>query len=249
MSGHSKWHSIRHKKAATDAKRGKLFTRLIRELTIAARIGGGNPESNPRLRTAIQAAKGANMPSKNIDNAIKRGTGEMEGVMYEEIAYEGYGPGGVALCIQTMTDNKNRTSSEIRHILTKHGGNMGEVGCVTWMFELKGQILVNADESLEDKLLEAVLEGGGEDVVNDGGTFTVTTAPNDMEAVRGAIGDAGFEIESAEVRLVPNTLKPLEGKEAEKMLKLLELLEDHDDVQAVAANFDIDDALIEQLSG
>ena len=249
MSGHSKWHSIRHKKAAVDAKRGRVFTRLIRELTISARIGGGNPDSNPRLRTAIQAARGANMPSKNIDNAIKRGTGELEGVVYEEITYEGYGPGGVALCIQAMTDNKNRTSSEIRHILTKHSGSLGEVGCVTWMFEKKGQVLVNADPSLEDKLLEVILEVGGEDLVSDGATFTVTTAPADLEPVRDAIREAGFEIASAEVRPVPNTTKHLEDKEAERMLRLMEALEDQDDVQSVAANFDIDDALIEQMSG
>jgi len=249
MSGHSKWHSIRHKKAAVDAKRGKIFTRLIRELTIAARMGGGNPDSNSRLRQAIQAARGANMPSKNIDNAIKRGTGEIEGIVFEEITYEGYGPGGVALCIEAMTDNKNRTSSEIRHILTKHNGSLGEVGCVTWMFEKKGQILVSADPSLEDRLLEVVLETGGEDLVNEGDTFTVTTAPADLERVRDAIREAGFEITSAEVRPVPNTTKHLEGKEAERMLRLMEALEDQDDVQSVAANFDIDDALIEQMTG
>lgn len=248
MSGHSKWHSIKHKKAATDAKRGKLFTRLIRELTIAARHGGGDPESNPRLRTAVQTAKAANMPGKNIDNAIKRGTGEIEGVAYEEITYEGYGPAGVALCIETVTDNKNRTSAEIRHLLTKHGGNLGEVGCVTWMFEKKGQITINGEDSIEDTLLEAVLEAGGEDVANNGGSFTVTTAPDDFESVRSAIDEAGFEIASAEVQLVPNTYKNLEGKEAERMLKLMDALEDQDDVQNVSANFDIDDALIEQFS-
>jgi len=247
MSGHSKWHSIRHKKAAVDAKRGKLFTRLIREITVAARMGGGNPESNPRLRQAIQNARAANMPMKNIENAIKRGTGEIGGVVYEEVTYEGYGPGGVALCIQAVTDNKNRTSAEIRHILSKHNGSMGEVGCVTWMFEKRGQILVSADPSLEDKLMEVVLEAGGEDIVNEGGSFTVTTAPSDLEKVRDAIREAGFEVVSAEVQLVPNSVKHLEGKEAEKMLKLMEALEDHDDVQSVAANFDIDDALIEQM--
>jgi YebC/PmpR family DNA-binding regulatory protein len=250
MSGHSKWHSIKHKKAAIDAKRGKIFTRLIRELTIAARNGGGNPESNARLRAAIAAARAANMPAKNIEGAVKRGTGELEGVSYEEVTYEGYGPSGVALCIHTMTDNKNRTAGELRHILTKHGGALGEVGCVTWMFEKKGQIIVqNADASAEDKLMEVVLEAGGEDVRNDGdGVFTVTTAPNDLEAVRQAVVGAGFDIESAEARLIPKNYKRLEGKEAEKMLKLMDLLEDQDDVQSVAANFDIDDSLIEQMS-
>jgi YebC/PmpR family DNA-binding regulatory protein len=248
MSGHSKWHSIKHKKAAIDAKRGKVFTRIIRELTIATRNGGGNPDSNARLRQAMAAARAANMPLKNIEGAIKRGTGEDGGTVYEEVTYEGYGPGGVALAIQSMTDNKNRTSGELRHILTKHGGGLGEVGCVTWMFEKKGQIIVNADSSLEDKLMEVVLETGGEDVLNTGDGFTVTTAPPDMERVRDAIQKAGFELASAEVRLVPNTTKHLEGKEAERTLKLMEALEDHDDVQSVAANFDIDDALIEQMS-
>ena len=248
MSGHSKWHSIKHKKAAIDAKRGKIFTRIIRELTVAARTGGGNPDSNARLRQAVTAARAANMPLKNIENAIKRGTGELEGTVYEEVTYEGYGPGGVALCIQTMTDNKNRTAGEIRHLLTRHGGNLGEVGCVTWMFEKKGQIIVNADSSQEDKLMEVVIEAGGEDVLNTGDAFTVTTAPADFEAVRDAIQKAGFEITSAEIRLVPNSTKHLEGKEAERMLKLMEALEDHDDVQSVSANFDIDDALIEQMA-
>jgi YebC/PmpR family DNA-binding regulatory protein len=248
MSGHSKWHSIKHKKAAIDAKRGKVFTRLIRELTVAARNGGGNPDSNARLRQAVTAARAANMPMKNIEGAIKRGTGEVAGAVYEEVTYEGYGPGGVALAIQSMTDNKNRTSGEIRHILAKHGGSLGEVGCVTWMFEKKGQIIVTADSSLEDKLMEVVLDAGGEDVLNTGEAFIVATAPNDFERVRDAIQAAGLQIESAEVRLIPNTTKHLEGKEAERMLKLMEALEDHDDVQAVAANFDIDDALIEQLA-
>lgn len=248
MSGHSKWHSIKHKKAAIDAKRGKIFTRLIRELTVAARNGGGNPDSNARLRQAITAARAANMPLKNIEGAIKRGTGELEGTVYEEVTYEGYGPGGVALCINTMTDNKNRTAGEIRHMLTKYGGNLGEVGCVTWMFEKKGQIIVSGDPSLEDKLMEAVLEAGGEDVFNTGDAFTVTTSPADFEAVRDAVQKAGFTVESAEVRPVPNATKRLEGKEAERMLKLMDVLEDHDDVQSVAANFDVDDALIEQFS-
>jgi len=249
MSGHSKWHSIKHKKAAIDAKRGKVFTRLIRELTVAARNGGGNPESNARLRTAVAAARAANMPAKNIEGAIKRGTGEMEGISYEEVTYEGYGPGGVALCIHTMTDNKNRTAGEIRHLLAKHGGSLGEVGCVTWMFEKRGQIVITAEASAEDKIMEAALEAGAEDVQNDNGTFTVATAPNDVESVREALAAAGFEIESAEARLVPNTYKRLEGREAERMLRLMEVLEDQDDVQSVAANFDIDDALIEQMSG
>jgi YebC/PmpR family DNA-binding regulatory protein len=247
MSGHSKWHSIKHKKAAVDAKRGKVFTRVIRELTIAARTGGGNPDSNSRLRQAIAAARAANMPSKNIENAIKRGTGEIEGVAYEEVTYEGYGPGGVALYIQSMTDNKNRTSSEIRHLLSKHGGSLGEAGCVTWMFEKKGQVIVNGDASLEDKLMEIVLEAGGEDVQYTGDTFTVTTSPSNLESVRDAVQSGGFETIAAEVRMVPNSTKRLEGKDAERMLKLMEALEDHDDVQSVAANFDIDDALIEQV--
>ena len=248
MSGHSKWHSIRHKKAAVDAKRGKLFTRVIRELTTAARDGGGNAETNPRLRTAIQNAKSVNMPRDTIDKAIKKGTGELPGTTYEDVIYEGYGPSGVAIFVETSTDNRNRTTADIRHLFSKYAGNLGESGCVSWMFTKKGVILVDAQNADEDALMEIVLDSGGEDLVNNGDSFSVSTEPTQLESVRETIEKAGFSVQSAEIIMSPNTTVKLEGKQAETLLKLLSALEEHDDVQDVSANFDIEDSLIEQFS-
>ena len=247
MSGHSKWHSIKHKKAAADAKRGKIFTRIIRELTIAAKMGGGDVNGNPRLRTAVAAAKDVNMPWKNIENAIKKGTGEIEGAMYEEVAYEGYGPGGVAILVDGTTDNRNRTASEIRHIFSKYNGSLGAVGSVSYLFTKKGVITVPAAGTEEDALLEAGLEAGAEDVRNEGESFQILTGPNDLQDVREKLEAAGVKVESAEVINIPSTTKRVEGKDAETLLKLLSALEDNDDVNNVSANFDISDELIEQF--
>lgn len=247
MSGHSKWHSIKHKKAAADAKRGKIFTRIIRELTIAAKMGGGDVNGNPRLRTAVAAAKDVNMPWKNIENAIKKGTGEIEGAMYEEVAYEGYGPGGVAILVDGTTDNRNRTASEIRHIFSKYNGSLGAVGSVSYLFTKKGVITVPAAGTDEDALLEAGLEAGAEDVRNEGESFQILTGPNDLQDVREKLEAAGVKVESAEVINIPSTTKRVEGKDAETLLKLLSALEDNDDVNNVSANFDISDELIEQF--
>lgn len=247
MSGHSKWHSIKHKKAAADAKRGKVFTRIIRELTIAAKMGGGDVNGNPRLRTAVAAAKDVNMPWKNIENAIKKGTGEIEGAMYEEVAYEGYGPGGVAILVDGTTDNRNRTASEIRHIFSKYNGSLGAVGSVSYLFTKKGVITVPAAGTEEDALLEAGLEAGAEDVRNEGESFQILTGPNDLQDVREKLEAAGVKVESAEVINIPSTTKRVEGKDAETLLKLLSALEDNDDVNNVSANFDISDELIEQF--
>lgn len=247
MSGHSKWHSIKHKKAAADAKRGKIFTRIIRELTIAAKMGGGDVNGNPRLRTAVAAAKDVNMPWKNIENAIKKGTGEIEGAMYEEVAYEGYGPGGVAILVDGTTDNRNRTASEIRHIFSKYNGSLGAVGSVSYLFTKKGVITVPAAGTDEDALLEAGLEAGAEDVKNEGESFQILTGPNDLQDVREKLEAAGVKVESAEVINIPSTTKRVEGKDAETLLKLLNALEDNDDVNNVSANFDISDELIEQF--
>ena len=247
MSGHSKWHSIKHKKALVDAKRGSVFTRLIREITVAAKIGGGDPSMNPRLRTAVAAGKAANMPAKNIENAIKKGTGDLPGVVYEEIAYEGYGPGGVAVLVQTTTDNKNRTSAEVRHAFTKYGGNLGEVGCVTWMFFKKGQLLVDGKDVDEDELMMVALDAGAEDVVNNGDNFSIVTGPNELVDVQDKITETGFTVQSSEVAMIPENFVKVEGKEAASLMKLLGILEDLDDTQLVSANFDIDDELLEQL--
>ncbi len=247
MSGHSKWHSIKHKKAAVDAKRGKIFTRVIRELTIAARMGGGDPSGNPRLRTAIAAAKDVNMPWKNIENAIKKGTGEIEGAVYEEIVYEGYGAGGVAVMVECTTDNRNRTAAEIRHLFSKNNGNLGAVGSVSYLFEKQGVILVSKEGADEDKVMEVALEAGADDIKAEEEGYTVTTGPTAMNDVREALEQAGLKVESSEVANVPNLTKAVEGKDAEQVLKLLNGLEDHDDVQNVSANFDISDELIEQF--
>ena len=242
MSGHSKWHSIKHKKGALDAKRGKLFTKLIKEITVAARTGGGDVEANARLRKAVSDAKAGNMPNDTIDRAIKRGTGELEGVSYDEITYEGYGPGGVAVMVESMTDNRNRTVAEIRHMFSKNGGNMGESGSVGWMFDKKGYIVINKSAKTEDELFEIVTEAGADDLRDDEDNFEVLTSPENFDAVLAAVKGAGVEPELAEVEWMPQTYIKLEGQEARQMLKLMEALEDHEDVQKVSANFDIDEA-------
>lgn len=247
MSGHSKWSTIKRKKAANDAQRGKIFTKLIREIITSARLGGGDPEMNARLRTAIVAAKGANMPSANIERAVKRGTGEIAGASYEESSYEGYGPGGVALYIDTLSDNRNRTVGEIRHILTKNNGSLGEAGCVAWMFSPRGVITIPAEGRGEEEIMELVVECGGEDFTLEGGICQITTSPQQLHAVREAIQSKGVEITSAELSRIPQNVVRLRGKEAEQMIRLLESLEDHDDVQRVSANFDIPDELMETL--
>ena len=247
MSGHSKWHSIRHKKAAVDAKRGRMFTKLIREISTAARIGGGDINSNPRLRTAVTAAKASNMPADNIDRAIKKGTGELPGVTYEEATYEAYGPGGVAILIETLSDNKNRTIAEIRHIVNKHAGNMAEAGSVSWMFDSKGVIQVDAATHNEDELLELALESGAEDLVREGEYFEITTAPGDLEAVKEALETAEIEMLSAEFAQVPKSVVQIAGKEASQLLRLMNGIEDQEDVQKVWANFDIPDEELDSV--
>jgi YebC/PmpR family DNA-binding regulatory protein len=239
MSGHSKWATIKHKKAALDAKRGKVFTRLIKEITIAAR-GGGDPDGNPRLRTAIAAAKAVSMPADNIKRAIMRGTGELEGAQIEEIMFEGYGPGGAAVLVLCATDNRNRTVSEIRHVFSKNGGNLGEQGSVAWMFERKSQILIAKENATEEQLMTLVLDAGGEDIRDDGDNWEVLSAPEAHEAVVEALQRANIPTIQAEIAMVPKNLVKLEGKNAQGMLKLSDALEDHDDVQNVYSNFDID---------
>src|SRR5919106_4832684 len=242
MSGHSKWHSIKHKKGAADAKRGKLFTKFIKELTVAARSGGGDPDANARLRKAISDAKAGNMPNDTIARAIRRGTGEEEGVSYEEITYEGYGPGGVAVMVDSMTDNRNRTVAEIRHIFGKNGGNLGTAGAVQWMFEKKGYIAVPKEAKSEDELFEIVTDAGAEDLRSDEDNFEIITAPTDFDGVLEAVKKSGVEPQVAEIEMVPKEYKKLEGAEAKQMVKLMEALEDHDDVQKVSANFDMSEA-------
>jgi YebC/PmpR family DNA-binding regulatory protein len=245
MSGHSKWHTIKHKKGALDAKRGKVFTKLIREMTIAARLGGGDPGANPRLRTAVDKAKASNMPSDNIARAIKKGTGELEGSTYEDMVLEGYGPGGVAILVEGSTDNRNRTVSEIRHIFTKHGGNLGGAGSVAYMFKPRGVISVAAGKTTEDKLMEVALDAGADDIVSEPQGFTVFTTPHDLEAVRGALRKAGIEPDEAEVKKLADNSIPLDGVKAQQLLKLVEALDDHDDVQTVWDNSDISEAEME----
>jgi YebC/PmpR family DNA-binding regulatory protein len=242
MSGHSKWSTIKHKKAALDSKRGRIFTRLIREITVAARSGGGDIDGNARLRAAVSAAKEANMPADNITRAIKKGTGELEGATLEEVTYEGYGPGGVALIVETVTDNKNRTLPEIRHIFSKHGGNMAAANAVAWMFEKKGYFVVESRSMPEDQLLELVLEAGAEDMQQDGDNMEIYTAPENFEAVKQA---KSVPIVSGEVSMVPKNTARAEGSTARKVLNLVEALEEHDDVQHVWANFDIDESDME----
>ncbi|MCP4727286.1 MAG: YebC/PmpR family DNA-binding transcriptional regulator [bacterium] len=240
MSGHSKWSSIKHKKARMDDQRGKVFTRLIKEITTAARQGGGDESANPRLRQAIASAKGENMPLANIERAVKKGTGELPGVSYEEVSYEGYGPGGVALLVDVLTDNKNRTVSEVRHALTKHNGSMGELGSVSWMFETKGQILVTEYDGDEDHLMEIALEAGAEDFSDDDGTYEIITTTEDFLAVKEELDKQEIKYESAEIAKIPKSTVTVEGKDAESVLKLMDAMEDLDDVQNVYSNFDID---------
>jgi YebC/PmpR family DNA-binding regulatory protein len=248
MSGHSKWSTIKHKKAAKDARRGKIFTKLIKEITVAARLGGGDLNANPRLRTAVLTAKQSSMPSDNIERAIKKGTGELEGVTYEEVTYEGYGPGGVALLVQVLTDNRNRTVAEIRSILTKHGGNMGAAGSVAYMFSKRGLIAVERKGVDEDKVMEVALEAGAEDVREAGDLLEVLTAPDAFADVREALERASIPVASAEVTMVPASTVSVSGHSAQTLLKLLEALEDHDDVQGVSSNMDIAAEELEQLS-
>ncbi|MDW5266483.1 MULTISPECIES: YebC/PmpR family DNA-binding transcriptional regulator [Acidobacteriaceae] len=243
MSGHSKWATIKHKKGALDAKRGKIFTRLIKEITIAAKTGGGgDPDGNPRLRGAIVAAKAENMPADNIKRAIQRGTGELEGISYEEITYEGYGPGGVAVIVDVLTDNKNRAVSEIRHAFSKNGGNLGESNSVGWMFSKKGVIVIAKSAASEDKLTEIVLDAGAEDLSDEGENWEVLCDPKDFEAVTNALKAANITPEHAEVTKIASTYTKLEGSQANAMIRLLEVLEDLDDTQNVYSNFDMDEA-------
>jgi YebC/PmpR family DNA-binding regulatory protein len=245
MSGHSKWSSIKHKKGAADARRGKIFTKLIKEITVAARMGGGDPGGNPRLRSAILAARSENMPKDNIERAIKKGTGELEGETYEESSYEGYGPGGVAVLLDCLTDNRNRTVAEIKHAFDRNGGNLGEPGCVAWMFQKKGVITIQKEGVNEENLLGVALDAGAEDVRDEGDAFDVVSAPEDFEAVRQAIEKAGIKFTSAEVTKIPKNTVKLEGKKAQQMLNLMQVLEDNDDVSHVYANFDIADDVLE----
>ncbi len=244
MSGHSKWSTIKHKKGAADAKRGKIFTKLIKEITVAARAGGGDPDANPRLRTAMIAAKAENMPKDNIERAIKKGTGELEGVNYEENSYEGYGPGGAAILVESLSDNKNRAVAEIRHIFNKYGGNMGENGCVAWMFDKKGYFNIEKSAVEEDRLMEIALDAGAEDVRDEDDSFEVITAPEDFEPVKEALESAEIPFADAEVTMLPQNMSPLEGKDAERMMKLMEAMDDCDDVQKVYTNADIPEDMV-----
>lgn len=246
MSGHSKWHTIKHKKGATDAKRGKIFTKLIKEITVAARTGGsGDVDSNARLRKAVTDAKGQNMPNDTIDRAIKRGTGELEGAQYDEVLYEGYGPNGVAVMVEAMTDNRNRTVAEIRHIFSKNGGNMGESGSVGWMFDKKGYIVVDKAAKSEDELFEIAIEAGADDMQDEGDVFEIYTTPDAFEAVSDAVKNAGIEPQAAEISMIPQNYIALTGQDAKTMLKLYDALDDNEDVQKVYANFDIDESEME----
>lgn len=244
MSGHNKWASIKHKKGAADARRGKIFTKLIKEITVAARMGGGDQTGNPRLRAAVLAAKAENMPKENIERGIKKGTGELEGVSYDESIYEGYGPGGAAVLVESLSDNKNRSVAEIRHIFTKNGGNLGANGCVAWMFKKKGYIAIDRAAVDEEKLMEKALDAGAEDVRDEDGSWEVITAPEDFEAVKTAIDQLNVACATAEVTMLPDNTTPLVGKEAEQMMRLMDMLEDCDDVQKVYTNADIPDDMV-----
>lgn len=249
MSGHSKWSTIRHKKSAADAKRGKAFTKLIKEITVSARMGTGDPEANPRLRAAIAAAKTENMPKENIERAIKKGTGDLEGANYEETTYEGYGPGGVAILVDILTDNRNRAASEVRHVFSRNGGSLGAAGCVAWMFSSRGTIVFNKAGVSEDELMEVALEAGAEDVRDEGDQFEVITAPADFEAVKTAFEQRKMEFELAEISMVPqNTVKVEDEKQAQQLLKLMDSLDDCDDVQHAYANFDIPDEILNAIA-
>ena len=245
MSGHSKWHSIKHKKAAIDSKRGRAFTKFIKEITIAARIGGGDPEGNPRLRKAILDAKTLNMPADNIKRAIMKGTGELEGGQLEEILFEGYGPGGVALLAEVVTDNRNRTVSEIRHVFSKNGGNMAEAGAVSWMFSKKGYIVIEEGKADEDTVMALAIEAGADDFAHEGAHYEIYTSPNSFDAVLAALKDKNLETVSAEISMIPQNYVKVEGKSAQQVLKLMEALDEHDDVQHVYGNFDIEESELE----
>jgi YebC/PmpR family DNA-binding regulatory protein len=246
VSGHSKWATIKRKKAATDSKRAQAFTKLIREITVAAKEGGGDPNFNPRLRLAVDSSKGANMPSDNIDRAIKKGTGELEGISYEELTYEGYGPGGVALYIETLTDNQNRTVADVRHILDKHNGNLGTTGSVAWQFERKGQLFVDAGRYHEEAVFDAAIEAGADDVTQVGEEFLVTTGPTTFQVVLDAMKEGGVETSQAELTFIAKNEVSVGGKDAEALLKLLDALEENDDIQKVHSNADIDEAILAQ---
>jgi len=248
MSGHSKWASIKHKKGVVDAKRGKVFTKLIREITVATSMGGKDPDSNARLRAAIAAAKAENMPKENIERAIKKGTGGLEGSNFEEVTYEGYGPGGIAVLVEVFTDNKNRAVAAVRHLFERYGGSLGEAGCVSWMFSQKGLMVFRKDQADEEKLFELALEAGAEDIKEDEKEFEVITEPSSFEQVKSAIENAGLNYVLAEITMIPKTTLNLDGKNAQQMLTLMELLEDNDDVNHVYANFDIPDEVMETIS-
>ncbi len=247
MSGHSKWATTKHKKAAIDSKRGKIFTKVIKEITVAARVGGGDPDGNARLRTVIQKAKEANMPADNIKKAIQKGTGELPGVNYEEAVFEGYGTGGIAILVSIMTDNRNRTVPEIRHMFSKHGGNMGEAGCVSWMFDKKGYIVVEGGKVDEEKLMSLIVEAGAEDMRRDGDNFEVITAPGDLENVKKTIEDGGITVALSEVTMLPQNYMELDDRSAMQVLKLIEALEDNDDVQNVYSNLNVRDEVLEKI--
>tara|TARA_A100001037_G_C15094061_1_gene610549 strand:- start:407 stop:1150 length:744 start_codon:yes stop_codon:yes gene_type:complete len=240
MAGHSKWANIKHRKGAQDAKRGKIFTKIIKEITIAARLNGGDVDSNPRLRKAVSNAKSSNMPADKIERAIKKGTGELEGVTYEEITYEGYGPGGMALMMDVITDNKNRSVAEVRHIFSKFGGNLGENGSVSWMFEKKGQIILNSDSGDEDVIFEAALEAGADDFESDNNIYAIFTDPTSLMEVRDSLENSGYKIRSTEIEMIPKTLQKLDGKEAETAMKLMDALDENDDISKLYSNLDID---------
>lgn len=249
MSGHSKWSTIRHKKGAADAKRGKIFTKLIKEIMISARMGGGDPSGNPRLRAAITAARAENMPKDNIERAIKKGAGELEGASYEEVNYEGYGPGGVAILVDVMTDNRNRAASEVRHIFSRNGGSLGEAGCVAWMFSKKGSIVFSKENVSEEQIMEVALEVGAEDVLDQEDQIEVTTSIEDFITVKSAFEDRGIPYELAEITMVPQTTVPIEDeKVAQQLLRLMDALEDSDDVQHAYANFDIPDSILDAIA-
>ncbi|MCX7739105.1 MAG: YebC/PmpR family DNA-binding transcriptional regulator [Hydrogenothermaceae bacterium] len=250
MAGHSRWHNIKNKKAKVDTQRGKIFTKIIKEITVAARLGGGDPEANPRLRMAIERAREVNMPSENIDRAIKRGTGELEGVSYEEVQYEGYGPEGVAIIVETMTDNRNRTTAEIRHIFSKYGGNLGTTGCVSFLFEDKGVISVEKSTISEEEIFEKAIESGAEDVITEDDYYEIRTSLDQLYSVKESLEKSGVKIAKAELTKIPTTTVQINNEEsATKLMKLLDALEDNDDVQKVYANFDIPDTMLEKIEG
>ena len=248
MSGHSKWAQIKRKKAVVDAKRGQVFTKIIKEITVAARLGGGDEDANPRLRQAVLSAKAANMPADNVKRAVQKGTGELPGISYEEAMFEGYGPGGVAIMVEVTTDNRKRTVAELRHLITKHGGNLGETGCVAWMFNKKGLITVEKNGVNNESLLDSILTGGGDDFSDEDDVYVVESTPDQMISVREQLETDGFSVISSEIMLTPHNSMSVEGETAKRVIQLLEALDDHDDVQKVSANFDFDDAEIEEVS-